>query len=557
MSSYITIAREATRLLSLLLEAAGRATLIAGTVAAILMAMRVRTTAVRHAVWTGVVLVMLLLPVAVAWGPRVRLPLLRPEAWQSEMLTRTVPSRMSPVPRLWPSVASGPATGVAWEAYAAALYCAGLGVLLVRLSIGTLRVKSLLRGAILDNGKLTHAACAAPMTIGWIRPTVILPAGWSRWSEAQLSAILAHEGEHVRRRDPLIQWVAVLNRAIFWFHPLAWWLERELSKLAEESCDAVVISRGHAPRDYAECLLALASAVAGVGKCVNVLGMAASGTGLRQKIKKILTDVYTPPVSRTRLACVVSASAAAAVMFAAGSVARVQLSLPAFNVASIKPNTSGDSGGSNRLGSATYNGRNVTLKRVLALAYGPVQEFVGGPGWIESDRYDIDAKAVGSPTREQLQLMVRTLLADRFKLVVHKETRDLPAYALVRARRDGNLGAFLRRSNADCSPANQRTTRAGVCGFRIGNGSLAGRGATMEQLAAELMLSGRLVVDRTGLTGPFDFDMEWTPKELEANAGLFTALREQLGLTLEAIRAPVEVIVIDRAQRPSVDWASL
>jgi uncharacterized protein (TIGR03435 family) len=147
--------------------------------------------------------------------------------------------------------------------------------------------------------------------------------------------------------------------------------------------------------------------------------------------------------------------------------------------------------------------------------------------------------------------MLRSLLADRFKLVVRKETRDLPAYTLVLARRDGKLGPSLRRSNSECSPSNGQTAPAGSCGFNIGDGALAGRGATMEKLAAELILTGRLVVDRTGLTGGFDMDMKWTPDELGTNADLFGALQEQLGLKLEAIRAPVEVIIIESASKPS------
>jgi uncharacterized protein (TIGR03435 family) len=147
--------------------------------------------------------------------------------------------------------------------------------------------------------------------------------------------------------------------------------------------------------------------------------------------------------------------------------------------------------------------------------------------------------------------MLRSLLADRFKLVVRKETRDLPAYALVLARRDGKLGPSLRRSNTDCSPSNRQSVPAGSCGFKIGDGALAGRGTTMDKLAAELILTGRLVVDRTGLTGGFDMDLQWAPDELGTNADLFGALQEQLGLKLEAIRAPIEVVVIESAAKPS------
>ena len=542
-------------MLSLLLEASVRATLIVLAIALVLLTMHVRHATLRHSVWTVVVVILLLLPAWVAWGPRTALPLLEPETWQSAMLARTAaetavlpegPAEHARLPADSPRQAR-----LDWGPYAVALYLAGLGVLLVRLLIGTLRVKRLLRGAVLKGCELTHAACSTPVTVGWVHPKVILPESWSGWPERQLSAILAHEAEHVRRRDPLVQWLALLNRAVFWFHPLAWWLERELSRLAEEACDDAVLASGYEPHEYAEYLLTLAGSVASAGARIKTLGMAAPGTGLPQRIRKILAPVQAQPASRVRYACVILASAACAVTFTVGSVAHAQLASPAFEAASIKPNRSGEQGGSSGIRGGTYTGTNVTLKRVIRLAYAPIQEFVGGPGWIDSEKYDITAKAEGNPSREQLQLMMRSLLADRFKLVIRKKTRDLPAYALVLARRDGKLGPSLRRSNADCSPANRQTVPAGSCGFRIGDGVLAGRGTTIDKLAAELILTGRLVVDRTGLTGSFDMDMTWTPDELATNTDLFAALQEQLGLKLEAIRTPVEVIVIESASKPS------
>src|SRR5262249_48781678 len=154
-------------------------------------------------------------------------------------------------------------------------------------------------------------------------------------------------------------------------------------------------------------------------------------------------------------------------------------------------------GGSSRFAGNTYIGMNVTLKRVISLAYAPIEQFTGGPAWIDSDHFDITAKAEGNPGRAQLQLMLRSLLADRFKLVVYKQTRDAAAYALVVARSDGKLGPSLHPSKADCAavtpgsiPRGQASAPAGSCGARVGNGTLAGRGISMERLAAELNLLG-------------------------------------------------------------------
>ena len=233
----------------------------------------------------------------------------------------------------------------------------------------------------------------------------------------------------------------------------------------------------------------------------------------------------------------------------------------AFDVVSVKPNTSGEQGGSSRAQPGWYQGVNVTLKRVIGLAYRPVQEFVGGPDWINTARFDIEARTEGNPSQDQMLEMLRTLLADRFTLVVHKEMKDSPVYALTLARRDGRLGPRMRRAETECAPpgstppSSQGPERR--CGFKLGNGALSGEGATMARLAGELSFVGRQVIDRTALTGAFDIDLEWTPESPgaalspEAGASIFTALQEQLGLKLEPSTAPLEVIVIDSAERPA------
>lgn len=224
----------------------------------------------------------------------------------------------------------------------------------------------------------------------------------------------------------------------------------------------------------------------------------------------------------------------------------------AFDVTSVKPNTSGEQGGSSKGQPGRYVGINVTLKRVIGLAYRPVQEFVGGPDWINSDRFDIEGKAEGTPNQEQMLEMLRSLLADRFKLVVHRETRPMPAYALVLARADGKTGSQLQRGEP-CAPG----SRCG--GFSVGNGALRGTGVTMTQLAAELpsTTEGRHVIDRTGLSGVFDVNLTWNadslrpdPPAADGAPDIFAAIREQLGLKLEPITTPIEVIVIDHAERP-------
>jgi hypothetical protein len=156
--------------------------------------------------------------------------------------------------------------------------------------------------------------------VGWFRPVAILPEHSHEWPPAKLDAVLTHELEHARRRDPLVQWLALLNRAIFWFHPLAWWLERRLATLAEDSCDAAVLASGHDAGDYAEYLLDIARAVTRAGARVHVVGMAMPGPHLTRRIRQILSRRPRPRISRRRLACVVAACAVSSVVCAAATL---------------------------------------------------------------------------------------------------------------------------------------------------------------------------------------------------------------------------------------------
>jgi uncharacterized protein (TIGR03435 family) len=234
-----------------------------------------------------------------------------------------------------------------------------------------------------------------------------------------------------------------------------------------------------------------------------------------------------------------------------------------FDVTSVKPNASGEVGGSSSARPGRYVGVNVTLRRVMALAYRPVQEFAGGPEWIHTERFDIEGRAEGTPSQPQMLEMLRSLLADRFKLLVHREVRPMPAFALVLAHADGRTGPQLRSTDPCVAPPpgpDARLSTGSRCGgFSVGNGSLKGTGVTMTQLAAELpsATEGRQVIDRTGLTGSFDVTLTWNAETLHPGAApvqdaasIFAAIQEQLGLRLVSITTPIEVIVIDRADRP-------
>jgi beta-lactamase regulating signal transducer with metallopeptidase domain len=223
------------------------------------------------------------------------------------------------------------------QAVLLSVYLLGLCLLLFRLAIGTVRARRLARDAVLHASVRSSPLCAAPVTVGFFHPVVILPEHWRHWHQAQLEAVLTHEGEHARRRDSLVQWLALLNRAFFWFHPAAWWLERRLSALAEEACDTVVLARGHNPREYAECLIDIARSVTRSGARLNVAGMAMPGSLLPQRIRQIMRGRQAPHISQTRMWCVAAACAITCTVFAAGTLDHARQS--------VSPQAQGDASG--------------------------------------------------------------------------------------------------------------------------------------------------------------------------------------------------------------------
>jgi len=300
----------------LMLECAVRAALIALGTAAALGLVRVKSAGARHAAWTAVLALMLALPVWMAWGPRLSMPLL--PARQPVTIVPVVFTMPAPLTTVQSHLAPRRAD---WN-WLAMVYGAGVLVLLARLVFGTLRARALVRRATVRAGYLTSSACAAPVTVGWLKPVMILPQGWSAWPAGQLDAVVAHESAHIRCRDPLVQWLALLNRAIFWFHPLAWWLERRLSELAEEACDAAVLAGGFDARAYSGYLLEMARSVGHTGARVRLVGMAMPGGGLPDRIGKILANRPAPRVSRARALALVIACGSLSALFGAANLDR-------------------------------------------------------------------------------------------------------------------------------------------------------------------------------------------------------------------------------------------
>jgi uncharacterized protein (TIGR03435 family) len=262
--------------------------------------------------------------------------------------------------------------------------------------------------------------------------------------------------------------------------------------------------------------------------------------------------------------------------------------LPSFEVASIKPNRSGDLRSMVDFRLGRFSATGITVRLLITFAYN-VRDFqiLGGPGWISSDRFDIEAKEDDAQTeavrklppeqaRAHNQLLMQSLLADRFKLKVTHGTKELPLYALVVAKngpklQEGKPGDTY--PNGLKGPDGRPAGRAGL--MRVGPGQLTGQGIPMATLITLLSGQvGRTVVDQTGLKGKYDISLQWSPDPSQGamfhgppggNPGgdapppppdtsgptIFTALQEQLGLKLEPQKGPVEIIVIDHVEQPS------
>jgi uncharacterized protein (TIGR03435 family) len=440
---------------------------------------------------------------------------------------------------------------------------------------------------------LLHEGVTGPLTCGVLKPAIILPATAEQWDEATLRSALRHELEHVARWDFLTHCLSRIVCAVYWFHPLVWAAWRRLRLEAERACDDAVLHENDAT-DYASLLVSIAQRQPTDAR-QPLLAMAGRGD-LAARVAAVLDNHQTRGRIGRRRATMLIVSGAIAILgvapiTAARAMPRTQgtgtaASPVRFETVSIKRNT-GFGAPLARLTDGGLTATNVPVRHLLWVAYGPpirVHQIDNAPGWIDSDRFDILAKAPTGATqwRSESSKMLQSLLADRFKLVAHLASRDLPAYALVLTRPIGSPGFHITRSQIDCS---SKPGASSPCGLSGTAGRLAGRGVTMAQfvgiLANHLGASNRIrfdrpVIDRTALSGAFDFSVEWTPDPvareilapsqstprlfeykpysfpLESNAPTFLkALQEQLGLKLDSQLSSQPVLVIDQIEPPT------
>ncbi len=246
----------------------------------------------------------------------------------------------------------------------------------------------------------------------------------------------------------------------------------------------------------------------------------------------------------------------------------------AFDVTSVKPNTSGS--GTSSIGfepGGRFRAVNEPVFRLIQEAFAtvatPRPQIVGAPRWTESDNFDVEAVATGDFSQEQRQMMLQALLADRFKLRSHVETRTVPVYNLVKPSRDAKLGDKLRVSDGTCDalrkPGAPTPTAEQLrpCRLAFFRGSLSVNGMSANQFATAGLtrVVDRPVIDRTGLGETlYDWTIEWTDQSQGAAGGdsglpssVFSAVREQLGLKLEPAKGPIDVVVVDHVERPAED----
>ncbi len=546
-----------------------QSTLFAALAMAAAFALRKNHARTRYWLWLAASMKFLLpFSLLVAIGARIET---RPVASGiPAVAVHQISTTFAPAPSMQSAATDAAVTSAPWwPRIAAGLWIAGVIFLLATWFRRWWIIRTALRGAAplafdAPLPVLSSNSQIEPGVFGVLRPVLLMPEGIAnRLSTAELDAILAHEIEHVRRRDNLTSALHMLVEVLFWFHPLVWWIGAKLVAERERACDEAVIDQGsHEPEVYAQGIVNVCKYyVESPLTCASGV----SGADLRTRIEEIMTSDVKSRLTLTRkLLLSLAGIAAVAAPFCFG-ILRGQILPPPpqhkFEVASIKP---GDPNAQNvRIGPGPQGGlrtENTTTLTLITFSY-DLRDFqiLGGPGWIKTERYNVTgtpdqpedapnpamgrAKFEGHFNRQRERM--RALLMDRFGLVMRAETREMPIYALTIAKG----GHKLTVVTDDKKGPNFSTRR----------GSMTGTAIDISMLTRSLSsLAGRPVVDETGLTGAFDLKMEWTPDEgagpdAAAGPSIFTALQEQLGLKLESKKGPAQVLVIEKIEKPTAN----
>ena len=513
------------------------------------------------------------------------------------------------------AVAAAPApiaeSSLPWPGLALAVWSAGAAVVLASWWRQWMPIRASLRDAtpILLGAEFNAAGLAVlsspsmpePGVVGVRRPRLLLPAGLAeRLTPAQLRALIAHERCHIRCHDNLAAAIHMLAESMFWFHPAVWWIETRLVDERERACDEAVLRAGCRPQDYAEGILEVCRQSVG-GGLVCVAGV--SGSRLRTRVEAIMrSEIGRPMTPLRRWALAVAAAAAVGVPIAGGALtAQSQLAAPAslaFAMASVSESTlfrgqrfqpgprelsmetSLFKARMTDVGEGRFRTIGSSLHQLLQVAYS-VSEFQveGGPPWVRTDRYAIEAQAAGPATPDQIRGMLQSLLAERFDLALRRQTRTLPVYELVPASGGLKIAAM---KEGDCIARKDirwdlidLEAPLFVCGGGGRIGILSQSPETRQRPRwprvyrlelGEVSMSalvglisfdvGRVIVDKTGFSAPFNLLLDYAPPAAVgpftfSGPTIFEALQEQLGLGLQPSSAAVDVLVIEQVARPS------
>lgn len=610
-----------------------RSSILIASGALLLWLLRVKDSSIRAVAWTVVLCGSFLLPALTFAFPKTLLPairrtaagvVIRPAEVQVAVpgpAPAHVPSlrQIGPLPKNalsarpepaaprradrrleWAGFEREPFDGVRldWVRAALMLYAAVCGVMLLRLCFGFWAGLRLLRGsraAGLVRGEIEireSGRIGAPATLGTVRPAIVLPLDWREWESARLEAVLAHERSHVQRRDPLAQLLSGIHRALLWASPLSWFLHRRIVQTAEEASDDAAVAAIHDRVSYAETLLDFMRRGVWNSGFTGV-SMARYGSPVK-RIRRILdSTAHSRGVTGRGVAAIV---ALASPLVYAIATAQVRPQFDAadvhFSAASTGGARGGAQGGTMRAG--IYQIQTATMVDLIKAAYDiDADKVLGGPSWLELDRYDVFAKGPDPASTDMARLMLQSLLADRFKLVLHKDSRPLPGFALTvgkgatpklkRAGGSGSTGCRMtpQYTEAELGARRQALTLAGENRVIIQNYSYACQNMTMAAFAEGIrsmvgvqqyfdagnspilpLGSGVAVVDQTGLSGEWDFSFKYSQKPPPSaailgidgeNITIFDAIEKQLGLKLEAARIPTPVIIVDSVNRKPTD----
>lgn len=431
-----------------------------------------------------------------------------------------------------------------------------------------------------------------PGIFGVRRPVLMWPLGLSQiLSDTEIVAIMAHECEHVRRRDNLTVLIQTFVEVFFWFNPMVWLIGEKMIDERERACDERVLE-GAEPRTYADCILKVcAFCLESSLPCVAGV----SGSELRKRVLRIAKHRSSKPLGvGPRIGFIIAAISAIALPIGFGAVggqslpeqkktqtwqlpappvppSDSELTLPTFEVSTVKP-SKGDEPSSTLFTPDSVQIVNIPLISILCTGFRTqLSNIFGAPAWVSKRPFNIEAKVdpeeaakLASLNLDARRAMLLPLVVERFHLKYHLEKREVTIYSLVVAK-----GGIKMKEITPAAPGSKEASQPSFL-LNMGPGRVESNGTPLAFLALRLSDEvGKTVVDHTGLSGKYAFVLEWTPESnldsgsaagesrsqtdpvTTSASSVFTALQEELGLRLEPKKQLGDVVVIDSIEMPT------